>query len=283
MTDTLDMFDSQEHILSAGQKLRETRIRRGISLDEVARVTRITKGYLRALEEDDHEKLPSEAYARGFFRIYATFLGLPPEEVLNFPTVIASKDLAEGATHAISKNAVSGLNRWGAKRWFWLIAALCLTAFLSGTYFFGDKDQSVATESASLPLVHPAEHSFTPPAPVPTGSEKVPGNPPAKLENEMEASSINPPITDQGIVLKMRALEDGYLDLTIDNQVTQHYDLKAGDLIAWKADKVFSLDMENAGGFEAELNGKLLKPFGEKGVPAHVILSAGYDGEKTNP
>ena len=86
----------------------------------------------------------------------------------------------------------------------------------------------------------------------------------------------------QGIVLKMRALEDGYLDMTIDDAITQHYDLKAGDIIEWKADKKFTLEIGNAGGVEAELNGRHLKPFGEKGSPAHIVLSAGYDGEKTD-
>jgi len=65
--------------------------------------------------------------------------------------------------------------------------------------------------------------------------------------------------------------------------ITQHYDLKAGDLIEWKGEKGFAIDLENAGGVEAELNGKMLAPFGKKGVPAHVELGAEGEGQKTLP
>ena len=78
----IETFDSEEHI-SAGQMLRKIRTDKGVTLDEVARTTRITKTYLLALEEDAYEKLPSEAYAGGFLRIYSNFLGLPCDEILS--------------------------------------------------------------------------------------------------------------------------------------------------------------------------------------------------------
>jgi hypothetical protein len=56
--------------------------------------------------------------------------------------------------------------------------------------------------------------------------------------------------------------------------ISQQYDLKAGDLIEWKADKVITLEVGNAGGIEAEFNGKPLKPFGQPGKSAHVVLKA---------
>jgi hypothetical protein len=50
--------------------------------------------------------------------------------------------------------------------------------------------------------------------------------------------------------------------------------LKAGDLIEWKGEKVFALDIGNAGGIEGEFNGRPLKAFGEPGKTAHVTLKA---------
>jgi hypothetical protein len=75
-----------------------------------------------------------------------------------------------------------------------------------------------------------------------------------------------------GIILRLKVSQDCWLNITIDDTVSQQYDLKAGDLIEWKADRVFALDIGNAGGIEAEFNGKPLKPFGEPGKTAHVIL-----------
>jgi hypothetical protein len=62
--------------------------------------------------------------------------------------------------------------------------------------------------------------------------------------------------------------------MTIDGTISQQYDLKSGDLIEWKGEQVFTLDLGNAGGVEAEFNGKSLPPFGEVGRPAHVVLKA---------
>jgi hypothetical protein len=70
----------------------------------------------------------------------------------------------------------------------------------------------------------------------------------------------------------LKVNQDCWLHITIDETVSQQYELKAGDLIEWKGERVFALDMGNAGGVEAELNGKPLKPFGAQGKTAHVVL-----------
>ena len=59
-----------------GASLREARTRRGLSLDDVTAGLRIRERYVTALEEERWELLPGEAYAKGFLRMYAEFLGL---------------------------------------------------------------------------------------------------------------------------------------------------------------------------------------------------------------
>jgi hypothetical protein len=82
------------------------------------------------------------------------------------------------------------------------------------------------------------------------------------------------------VVLKLKVNQDCWLSITIDGSVSQQYDLKAGDLIEWKGERFFSLDIGNAGGVEAEFNGKALPPFGEIGKTAHVLLPAEHGGEQ---
>lgn len=65
-----------------GQLLRQQRLRKKLTLDEVARGTRIKETFLNALERGEYHKLPSPAYAKGFVTNYASFLGLPRSEVL---------------------------------------------------------------------------------------------------------------------------------------------------------------------------------------------------------
>lgn len=65
-----------------GRKLRETRERLGLTLEEVERATRIRLHNLEAIERGDFEALPSSVQARGFLHNYAEFLGLEPDPVL---------------------------------------------------------------------------------------------------------------------------------------------------------------------------------------------------------
>lgn len=59
-----------------GNKLREARGRRKLSLQDVEEATKIRGRYLQAIEDDDWEALPSETYARAFIRTYAALVGL---------------------------------------------------------------------------------------------------------------------------------------------------------------------------------------------------------------
>ena len=51
-------------------------MRRGIEFAQAEQATKIRGKYLRALEEERFELLPSETYVKGFLRTYADYLGL---------------------------------------------------------------------------------------------------------------------------------------------------------------------------------------------------------------
>src|SRR5207302_1920559 len=59
-----------------GNSLREARARRGVEFAQAEQATKIRGKYLRALEEEQFDLLPSQTYVKGFLRTYAEFLGL---------------------------------------------------------------------------------------------------------------------------------------------------------------------------------------------------------------
>lgn len=63
-------------MIDIGNTLRDARKRRGLELAECELATRIRARYLGAMEDERFDALPEPAYARGFLRAYATFLGL---------------------------------------------------------------------------------------------------------------------------------------------------------------------------------------------------------------
>lgn len=69
-------------MLKAGEKLKEARLVKGLTLDDVAKSTKIKTVFLEFIENGQYTKLPSISYAYGFVKNYAKFLGLPEKNIL---------------------------------------------------------------------------------------------------------------------------------------------------------------------------------------------------------
>lgn len=65
-----------------GQQLREARLQKGLSLDDVQEMTKIRKRYLEAIEAGDYKVLPGTFYVRAFIKTYAETVGLNPDELI---------------------------------------------------------------------------------------------------------------------------------------------------------------------------------------------------------
>src|SRR5688572_12744330 len=68
--------------MDVGAALREARERRGISLEALARTTKIGVATLRALERNQVDHLPGGIFLRGFLRAYARQVKLDPEDTV---------------------------------------------------------------------------------------------------------------------------------------------------------------------------------------------------------
>ena len=67
---------------AVGAFLRELRVKRGLSLDELSRVTRVARPYLEALENDAFTSLPAPVFTRGFIRAYCQAVGVAADDAL---------------------------------------------------------------------------------------------------------------------------------------------------------------------------------------------------------
>jgi cytoskeleton protein RodZ len=66
-----------------GRSLREARTRRGLDLPQIERDTHIRGKYIAALEDEEFDALPGPAYAKGFLRTYADYLGLDSQQFID--------------------------------------------------------------------------------------------------------------------------------------------------------------------------------------------------------
>jgi cytoskeletal protein RodZ len=77
---------------SVGKKLSQARAKRGLTLEEVAHVTKLRPDKIVALETDDYSSFPSNAYAKGFLQIYARYLRVDVSEFL--PSLESSNSIS---------------------------------------------------------------------------------------------------------------------------------------------------------------------------------------------
>src|SRR5687768_2243761 len=74
---------------SAGELLRDERLKRNKSLGDIAAQTRISSRYLQAIETDRLEELPGDFFYRSFLRQYATALQLDDRSTLQILSSVA--------------------------------------------------------------------------------------------------------------------------------------------------------------------------------------------------
>lgn len=65
-----------------GDKFRQAREKKELSLDQVSNVTKISSRMLKAIEEEHFDQLPGGVFNKGFIRAYAKHLGLDDEEAV---------------------------------------------------------------------------------------------------------------------------------------------------------------------------------------------------------
>src|SRR5579864_6985629 len=65
-----------------GNKFRQAREKKNLSLDDVSNVTKISSRMLKAIEEEHFDQLPGGVFNKGFIRAYAKHLGVNDEEAV---------------------------------------------------------------------------------------------------------------------------------------------------------------------------------------------------------
>ena len=174
----MDVTDSEtEHLLqdrpdSPGVLLRRAREERGMSIGDVAEVTRIAQRQLEAIERSDFAALPGAPYAVGFARAYARAVGA--DEIAVARGVREELGLMEASQRHEMFEPVDPA-RVPPRRLAWVAAGIALLlaiayAIWRTQFFAASTDQEIADLSnrASEPAAV-ANGPASAPLPVPAG------------------------------------------------------------------------------------------------------------------
>ena len=128
-----------------GSVLKEARLAKGMSLDELQDATKIQKRYLIGIEEGNYSMMPGQFYVRAFIKQYAEAVGLQPEELFEqFKSEIPSplnEDIPEKLSRVQSRKNIAP----GNSKLFDILPKILIIVFIIGAfavfyYFFQQKD-----------------------------------------------------------------------------------------------------------------------------------------------
>ncbi len=204
-----------------GEFLRRERELRGIALEEVAEVTKISRRYLEAIEEGQYSSLPGDAFVRAFIRAYAQSIGLDPVETMLMYTQ-ARPSLEPFPIRPAQTAPARRLSNAHPLLWLLGAAIVIVGGILFGLVSFLEKPAPLQAKRAA-------------PAPVPAA-----------------------PVASPPLVLTAIADADTWLRVTIDGKEQQDILLRAGQATKWQGNEQFMLSIGNARATRLKLNGREL-------------------------
>ena len=277
-----------------GSYLKHERELRGVPLEEISGATKIHIRFLKALEENSFDQLPGEVFIKGYIRSYADIIGSDVEEMLNIykesvefnnqgniPSKIPSTQPKTFLIFGLLILAIAGLLFWVGslmntgvdpekeqvplmqKQAEITIPEPSISPDVSENQIVEEVEENVDAqefaepETAELPLSDlPAKD---------LDEEKIlPPEEPVELEAQTPAASLADPdpqnLKDVEKLLKLtiRAKENSWFNMTIDDFREEDFILPAGTAKTFWGDETFQLTVGNKPGVELLLNGKVL-------------------------
>jgi cytoskeleton protein RodZ len=266
-----------------GASLKKARESKGISLEQIAKETRISTRFLAAIENEEFELLPGGVFNRGFVRAFAEQVGLDADQA------VADYDRLVGKPEPVAAPPPEAEKPSRTERHLYPIAigvlGLAIAVFYVVTRESGHTTQTPTTAPvAATPAAAPQQPA---PAPASQPDTNAAANPPAPIEPEpaAQAPAALPPPTappspaatapqSQALRLDIEATAQTWIKVMSDgNSVNPGEVLEPGMTRKFTADNSIRISIGNAAGLSLKINDKPLKPLGKRGEVRSVTIT----------
>ncbi len=231
--------------LSFGHYLKAIRVKKGISLDEVSEETRIRIDTLRLIEKEDHDRLPSEVFVKGFLRAYAEAVGIDGSEAVTRYT---------SSINAYQETARSETDFARLSTKFWPHLLLSLGAMIC----------IITLSVFAMSVFH---------SPLQTDDQvnTNAGEDDNKNDSELESDLVGK-LSEKSLLLSIITIETSWIKVIIDGRKPKEYSLKPGDRLEFEAFDDFNLLIGNATGVQLILNDKPIEVLGKRGQVVNIQI-----------
>lgn len=148
-----------------GQVLQRAREEKGITLDDIQRITKIQRRYLEAIERGHFHVLPGHFYARAFIKSYAEAVGLDPNHILtHFQSDLPAQPPTEQVERLRRRRVASANNPLQAGRWVTKTLLVLFIALIFGVIYFAVVNNNGGQMTQPMPggAVNPGAEFVTP-------------------------------------------------------------------------------------------------------------------------
>lgn len=281
-----------------GASLRAERERKGISLDEVSNRLKINVRMLRALEEGDSDHFPHAAYAKGFIRSYAGFLGLSAEEINEVLATIPSFAQKSDFVRVVESQPMDSQTSSGFLQ---VLILLVILGLLGGGGYYAWKsgvitqaytwvmEKAQSLNNVTVPKNREAEKSAPLSASLPDEPllrripERDVKSEPEKPSVPQQALPEKQPEPEKPVIMPEKAPADAkqvvivatepcWIHSTADGTDTRQFSLRKGDTFALTFKENLEVKLGNAGGVSFRYNGEDLPPVGKPGQVKTIVF-----------
>lgn len=262
-----------------GDRLRREREMRGITLDEIAESTKISRRHLESLEKDQFDQLPGGVFNKGFVRAYARFLGIDEDQAVSDYSLSANEQPEPEDKFPLEIHEEPDRELNPRRSSLPLVFALAALAGVLVGYFFymrsKPKTEHNAAPAQQMSVQEPATQTPTSVNNAGKVSEAAPAQGPhiqAKLPDEPAPEAVKP--AEKTFSVRIKAKEDAWVFVTADGKFVMQDILTADRQKVFKAGKQIVLKTGNAGGIDVLFNGHSLGALGNENEPRTLTFNA---------
>jgi cytoskeletal protein RodZ len=256
--------EREGHDMDVGAILRRARMRKRLTLEQIAQSTKINVGTLDALENNDFDRLPASIYTRGFLRTFAREVDLDPEETVEqfLEQCDAAAQPLPGAGAADEPESVAHDDMTGEAprrrtivipRFVRIPALAAAVALVAAALYFG-----IPRHTGEPAVTSTAEAATAAAQPVPTPVTDV-----------ARASNAEPDI----LHIELTATGPCWVSATADRESALSRLLQAGEKQEIRAKDELVLRVGDPSTIAISVNGVAGRPLGRPGQPVTVQIN----------
>lgn len=237
--------------MDIGAALRSAREHRGLSLDQLSRITKISTTALGALERNELHKLPPPIFARGFVRAYAREVGLDVEEMVReFSAQLEPRPDDVGAagedTRIDASDGVGGVERQDQWHRGVLVRLLSLSLVLAVVgALFGAYRGSPASPGGDEMVARSARGERTTAADPPPSTAATTG---------VQEASLTDAVRREGLHITVAALASCWMSVTVDGTTVTQTLMGKGERYSFDARDEVVMRVGNPAAFTYRIN-----------------------------